>query len=85
MRPGFRLLPGAEHEGHHGQRAGARAGSASGIVATARLSGQATGAALVAFCFTLSDTQGPAYALATAAGFAAVGAVVSFSRQLLRV
>lgn len=62
----------------------ARAGSASGIVATARLSGQATGAALVAFCFTLSDTQGPAYALAAAAGFAAVGAVVSFSRQMLK-
>ena len=62
----------------------ARAGSASGIVATARLSGQATGAALVAFCFTLSDTHGTVYALATAAGFAALGALVSFSRQLLK-
>ncbi|ELX13529.1 hypothetical protein Jab_1c21640 [Janthinobacterium sp. HH01] len=45
----------------------------------------ATGAALAAFCFALSGTQGPAYALAPAAGFAAVGAVVSFSRQLLKV
>lgn len=62
----------------------ARAGSASGIVATARLSGQATGAALVAYCFTLSDARGTVYALMVAAGFAAMGAVVSFSRQLLR-
>ncbi len=62
----------------------ARSGSASGIVATARLSGQATGAALVAYCFTLSDTRGTVYALVVAAGFAALGAAVSFSRRLLR-
>ncbi|MYM88451.1 MFS transporter, partial [Rugamonas sp. FT82W] len=50
----------------------------------ARLGGQATGAALVAYCFTLSDARGTVYALMAAAGFAAAGAVVSFSRQLVR-
>ena len=57
-----------------------RAGGASGIVATARLLGQATGAALVAYCFTLSATQGTSYALILAAVFAGVASVASFSR-----
>jgi DHA2 family multidrug resistance protein-like MFS transporter len=57
-----------------------RSGSASGIVATARLSGQAIGAALVAFCLTVSHIQGPWYALALAAFFAAAASVASFSR-----
>lgn len=59
----------------------ARSGSASGIVATARLSGQATGAALVAFCLTVSHLRGPWYALALAAAFAFVASVASFSRM----
>lgn len=58
----------------------ARSGSASGIVATARLSGQAVGAALVAFCLTLSHLHGPGYAIALAAGFAFLASVASFSR-----
>lgn len=57
-----------------------RSGSASGIVATARLSGQAVGAALVAFCLTVSHLQGPWYALGLAAMFAAAASVASFSR-----
>jgi DHA2 family multidrug resistance protein-like MFS transporter len=57
-----------------------RAGGASGIVATARLIGQATGAALVAYCFTLSSTQGTRYALMLGAAFAAAASVASFSR-----
>jgi len=57
-----------------------RSGGASGIVATSRLVGQATGAALVAFCFGISMRHGPSLALATAAVFAAAGSVVSFSR-----
>jgi DHA2 family multidrug resistance protein-like MFS transporter len=57
-----------------------RAGGASGIVATARLIGQATGAALVAYCFTLSSTHGTTYALCLAATFAGVASVASFSR-----
>lgn len=58
----------------------ARAGGASGMVATSRLIGQATGAALVAYCFTLSSVRGTRYALGLAATFAAAASVASFSR-----
>nr|WP_229262318.1 MFS transporter [Duganella guangzhouensis] len=57
-----------------------RAGSASGIVATARLMGQATGAATVAGCFLLAGASGPRDALIAAAVFAALGAAASFAR-----
>jgi MFS transporter, DHA2 family, multidrug resistance protein len=58
-----------------------RSGSASGIVATARLTGQTIGAALAALCFSLAGHQGAALALALGAGFAAVGSVMSFLRM----
>lgn len=61
-----------------------RAGGASGVVATSRLIGQATGAALVAYCFTLSATRGTSYALLLGAAFAAVASVASFSRLIVR-
>ena len=51
-----------------------RGGSASGIVATARLTGQTTGAALAAACFALAGHNGATVALALGAGFAALGA-----------
>ncbi len=57
-----------------------RSGGASGIVATSRLMGQSTGAALVALCFGISVAHGPSLALALAAAFAGVACVVSFSR-----
>lgn len=57
-----------------------RSGSASGIVATARLIGQTTGAALAALCFTLAGHQGATLALALGSGFAALGTVMSFMR-----
>jgi DHA2 family multidrug resistance protein-like MFS transporter len=57
-----------------------RSGGASGIVATARLTGQASGAALVAFCLTISTLNGTSYALALAAFFAGTASLVSFSR-----
>jgi DHA2 family multidrug resistance protein-like MFS transporter len=57
-----------------------RSGSASGIVATARLTGQTTGAALAALCFALAGHDGATLALALGAGFAALGAVMSFLR-----
>jgi DHA2 family multidrug resistance protein-like MFS transporter len=60
-----------------------RAGSASGIVATARLTGQATGAALVAFCLTISHLRGPWYALGLAAAFSFAASVASFSRLVV--
>jgi DHA2 family multidrug resistance protein-like MFS transporter len=63
-----------------GSAPASRSGGASGIVATARLSGQATGAALVAFCLTISHLHGPWYAIGLAAAFAFVASVASFSR-----
>ena len=57
-----------------------RSGSASGIVATARLTGQTVGAALAALCFALAGHDGAALALALGAGFAALGSVMSFLR-----
>jgi DHA2 family multidrug resistance protein-like MFS transporter len=57
-----------------------RSGGASGIVATARLTGQTTGAALAALCFALVGRDGATTALALGAGFAAVGSVMSFLR-----
>jgi DHA2 family multidrug resistance protein-like MFS transporter len=58
-----------------------RSGSASGIVATARLVGQTTGAALAALCFGLADREGAVLALALGAGFAALGSIMSFLRM----
>ena len=57
-----------------------RSGSASGIVATARLTGQTIGAALAALCFALAGRDGATLALALGAGFAAVGSVMSVLR-----
>ncbi|SDF66740.1 MULTISPECIES: MFS transporter [unclassified Duganella] len=67
-----------------GSAPASRAGGASGVVATSRLIGQATGAALVAYCFTLSATRGTSYALMLGAAFAAVACVASFSRLIVR-
>jgi MFS transporter, DHA2 family, multidrug resistance protein len=57
-----------------------RSGGASGIVATARLTGQTVGAALAALCFALAGRDGATVALALGAGFAAFGSVMSFLR-----
>jgi DHA2 family multidrug resistance protein-like MFS transporter len=61
-----------------------RSGGASGIVATARLLGQSTGAALVALCFGLSASGGDALALALGAGFAGAASIASFLRLVPR-
>ncbi|QDD66951.1 MFS transporter [Herbaspirillum seropedicae] len=61
-----------------------RSGGASGIVATARLLGQSVGAALVALCFNLSQTQGSRLALGFGAAFAGAACIASFLRLLTR-
>lgn len=61
-----------------------RSGGASGTVATSRLLGQSTGAALVALCFGVAGNAGPVLALSLAAGFAATASVVSFSRLMAK-
>jgi MFS transporter, DHA2 family, multidrug resistance protein len=57
-----------------------RSGGASGIVATARLFGQSTGAALVALCFSMSALHGSRLALGLGAGFAGAACLASFLR-----
>jgi DHA2 family multidrug resistance protein-like MFS transporter len=61
-----------------------RSGGASGIVATARLLGQTSGAALVAFCFHLWGAHGPWLALWLGCAFSAAGSLASFLRLLPR-
>jgi DHA2 family multidrug resistance protein-like MFS transporter len=60
-----------------------RSGAASGMLGTARLVGQSTGAVLLAIIFSLAsvgDGSGPVIALALAAAFAAAAAVFSALR-----
>jgi len=59
-----------------------RSGGASGVIATARLLGQATGAALVAASFGIAGRHGPTLALALGAGFAGVASVASALRLM---
>ena len=61
-----------------------RSGSASGIVATARLTGQTSGAALAALCFGLAGREGATLALVLGAVFAAVGCVISSLRLIAK-
>lgn len=59
-----------------------RSSGASGTIATARLIGQATGAALVALSYGISGAHGPVLALTIGACFAAVGSVASSLRLI---
>ena len=60
-----------------------RSGSASGMLATARLLGQTTGAALMALLFHLAPADSTRTALLLAGGLALAGAVLSLSRLSL--
>ena len=60
-----------------------RSGAAGGALATARLLGQTAGAVTTAVFFHISGTQSAPTAIATAAGLAAVAALVSLSRLRL--
>ncbi len=62
-----------------------RSGGASGMLGTARLTGQTLGAALVALIFGLAPQHGPTVAIYVAACFSAVAAVVSSMRIMQRV
>ncbi len=57
-----------------------RSGGASGMLSTARLTGQTVGAALVALVFALGGTDAARVTLLLAASFSATGAVVSSVR-----
>ncbi len=62
----------------------ARTGSASGMQATARLTGQTIGAAMVGLVFNALGDGGTTWALTIAAGMAGVACIVSFSRLTSR-
>ncbi len=62
----------------------ARSGGASGMLGTARLTGQTLGAALVALIFGVAPQRGPTIALYVAASFAIVAAGVSMLRIVQR-
>jgi DHA2 family multidrug resistance protein-like MFS transporter len=57
-----------------------RSGGASGMLSTARLLGQTTGAALVAMIFSLAPARGTMLSVSVAAGFALLAAGVSIMR-----
>jgi DHA2 family multidrug resistance protein-like MFS transporter len=57
-----------------------RSGGASGMLGTARLTGQTVGAALVALIFGVSPHHGPVIALGVAAAIAGVASAVSLMR-----
>jgi DHA2 family multidrug resistance protein-like MFS transporter len=61
-----------------------RSGAGSGMISTARLTGQSLGAALVASCFHMTEAggveQGAMVAVFAGAGFAGVAAVLSALR-----
>jgi DHA2 family multidrug resistance protein-like MFS transporter len=57
-----------------------RSGGASGMLGTARLTGQTFGSALVALVFGVAPQHGPVITLYLAACFAGAGAVVSMLR-----
>ena len=61
-----------------------RTSGASGMVALARLIGQASGAALVALCFNLFGPQGAGHAVMLGAFTAGLGAVLSMARLRAR-
>ncbi|QGZ60927.1 MFS transporter [Paraburkholderia acidisoli] len=61
-----------------------RSGGASGMLGTARLTGQTLGAALVALIFSVAPRHGPSVALLVATGFAAAASVVSLMRLVPR-
>lgn len=77
---GFGFFQAPNLKGFMGSAPPQRAGSASGMVATSRLIGQSTGAALVAYCFMLSSEHGAIFALWAAAAFAGAASVASFGR-----
>ena len=61
-----------------------RTGGASGMVALARLTGQASGAALVALCFNLFGPLGAGRAVMLGAVTAGLGALLSLARLRVR-
>ena len=81
---GFALFQSPNNSAIVGSAPRERSGSASGMLATARLLGQTTGASIAAFVFIVFPDNGPRMSLLVAAAIACVASVVSFSRLSFR-
>jgi DHA2 family multidrug resistance protein-like MFS transporter len=81
---GFGLFQSPNNRTIMGSAPKSRSGGASGMLGTARLTGQTTGAVLVALIFGITG-DGTVIALSLAAGFAAIAAVISSLRLLAPV
>ena len=81
---GFGLFQSPNNRVMIGSAPRSRSGAASGMLGTARLLGQATGAALVALLFAHVPDHGTEAALLTAAGLAAAAMAVSSLRLATR-
>lgn len=79
---GFGLFQSPNNRTIMGSAPRERSGGASGMLGTARLAGQTLGAALVALIFGVTASSAATIALALAAGFATVAAVISSLRLL---
>jgi DHA2 family multidrug resistance protein-like MFS transporter len=82
---GFGLFQSPNNRAMIGSAPRERGGGASGMLGTARLLGQTTGAALVALIFARSAEHGETVSLYCAAGFALLAAGVSALRLFDRV
>lgn len=78
---GFGLFQAPNNRTMVGAAPKARSGAASGLLSTARLTGQSIGAALVALLLARFGIAGAQWALLVAAGFAAVAAMISMTRN----
>jgi DHA2 family multidrug resistance protein-like MFS transporter len=79
---GFGLFQSPNNRAILGSAPRERSGGASGMLGTARLVGQTTGAALAALMFGVFATHGTLWALGAAAGIALAAAGVSSTRLL---
>ena len=79
---GFGLFQSPNNRALIGSAPHERSGGASGMLGTARLVGQTTGAALVALMFGVSGERATLWALGTAAAIALLAAAVSGSRLI---
>ena len=77
---GFGLFQSPNNRTMMGAAPKARSGAASGMLSTARLTGQATGTAIVALLLARFDIEGAELALFVAAAAAAIGSGVSLLR-----
>ncbi|HWA92614.1 MAG TPA: MFS transporter [Rhizomicrobium sp.] len=77
---GFGIFQSPNNRAMLGAAPRERSGGASGMLGTARLLGQTTGAALAALLFARLAGQAPVVGLLISSGFALIGAVVSLAR-----